>query len=292
MMSRTLIPYFQASTMSDDGGPNIFTSQALARFPGFVEDGDRAIGLDLAKEMDPSSGNRQRIGQLQDLFGSQAMNAFVPLCLLRSHLVQKRWCILGHIPIDEGWTGTTDLCEGGEASALPKGARPQAVQFFDLAIVLGLSDRQEDQFDAQRQTQPYELPEDARRFVPAAEGSIVVELQKVRDSQGFPSVEAVCPNRLVAFVDGNRLRASACAQIQCMKGIDLETLFEIPACPIQRMQSARHHLQGFGEVCPSRLDRSGNQTTLAQYSFDGGERRQGFVSHYFAYLAPDRSSTD
>ena len=73
-------------------------------------------------------------------------------------------------------------------SAFPEGMAPQAVQFFDFAIVLGLGHGQEDQFDAQRQTQSNELPENARCFVPAAEGRIVVELQKLRDSQGFPTV--------------------------------------------------------------------------------------------------------
>jgi len=210
MLSRTLIPNFQASAMSNDRRPNIFTSQALAHFPGFVEESDGALGLDLANEMDLSRGNVQGIGQVQDLFGSQPTNAFVPLCLLRSRLVQKRWCILRHIPLNEGGARATDLCEGGEVSALPKRMSPQAVQFFDFAIVLGLGDGQEDQFDAQRQTQPHELPENARRFVPAAEGRIVVELQKVRDSQGFPGVESVGPDRLVTFVGGNGLCASAC----------------------------------------------------------------------------------
>lgn len=210
MMSRTLIPNFQASAMSNDRRPNIFTSQAFAHFPGFVEESDGAIGPDLANEMDPSSGNAQGIGQLRDLFGRQTTNAFVPLRLLRSRLVQKRWCILRHIPIDKGWARTTNLCEGGEVSALPKSVPPQAVQFFDFAIVLGLGHGQEDQLDAQRQTQPHELPENARRFVPTTEGSVVVELQKVRDSQGFPGVESVRPDRLVAFVGGDGLGACAC----------------------------------------------------------------------------------
>jgi hypothetical protein len=90
--------------------------------------------------------------------------------------------------MDEGWTGTIYLSERSELSAFPKGVSPQAVQFFDFAIVLGLGNGQEDQFDAQRQTQPNELPENARRFVATAEGRIVVELQKLRDSKGFPGL--------------------------------------------------------------------------------------------------------
>lgn len=209
MMSRPLIPNLQASAMGNEGSPNIFTSQMLAHLPGFVEEGDRAIRLDLAKEMEPSSCNRQGIGQMQDLFGSQTTNAFVMLCLLRSSVVQERRCILRHIPIDEGWTGATNLREGGEVSAFPEGVPPQTIQFFDLAVAFGLRDRQEDKFDAQKQTQPHELPEDARRFVAATKGGIVVQLQKLRDPKGFPRMKRVRPDCFVAFVGGNGLRASA-----------------------------------------------------------------------------------
>ena len=195
--------------MSNEGRPNIFTGQALADLPRFVKNGNRAIGLDLANEMDPSRGNRQRILQRQGLFGAQATNGFVLLCFSGSRIDQDWRYILRHIPMDEGRTGAMDLSEGGEPSAFPESVSPQAVQFFDFAIALGLGNRQEDKFDAQIQTQPNELPEDARRFVAAAESGIVVELQKLRDSQGFPGVYGVHPNCLVTFVGGNRLSASA-----------------------------------------------------------------------------------
>ena len=255
--------------MSNEGRLNIFTGQALAHLPRFVEDGDRAIQLDLANEMDASSRNRQGSGQMHDLFGSQTMNAFVPLCLLRRGVVQERQGMLGQIPMDEGRTDATDLSERGELSAFPKGASPQAVQFFDFAIALGLCDGQEDELDAQRQTQPNELPEDPRRFVATTEGGIVVELQKLRDSKGFPGVETVCPNRLVAFVGGNGLRASARVQIQGMKGVELGPVFEIPTGPIQSMQSARQRSQGFGKIRPGRLAGWCNQATPAQHALDG-----------------------
>ena len=90
--------------MSNNRSPNIFPCQTLAHFPGFVEDGDGAIGLDLANEMDPSSGNRQGIGQMRDMLGGQARKCFATLRLLRRGVDQKRWYILGHIPLDEGWT--------------------------------------------------------------------------------------------------------------------------------------------------------------------------------------------
>lgn len=191
--------------MSNDRSPNIFACQTFADFPRFVEDGDGAIGLDLANEMDPTSGNWQGIGQMRNPSGSQAMKYFATLRLLRRGVDQKRWYILGQIPMNEGWTAAANVSEGGEVSALPERMTPQAVQFFDFAVVLGLCDRQEDQFDTQIQTQSHELPENTRCFVPAAEGRIVVELQKLRDSKGFPGLQAMFSDRFVAFVEGNGL---------------------------------------------------------------------------------------
>lgn len=77
-----------------------------------------------------------------------------------------------------------------------------------------------------------------------------------------------------------------------MKGIDLETLFEVPARPIQGMQSTRHDLQGFGEIHPSRLEGFGDQSMLTQYPFDRGERRQRFACNHVAQLAPNGPCTD
>ena len=71
--------------------------------------------------------------------------------------------------------------------------------------MLGLCDRQKDEFDTQIQTQANELPKNARCFVSAAEGGIVVELQKLRDSKGFPGLEAVFLDRFDTFVQGNGL---------------------------------------------------------------------------------------
>ena len=56
-------------------------ARRLLTFQRFVEEGDRAIGLDLANEMDATSGNWQGIGQMRDLFGSQTMKCFAtPAC--------------------------------------------------------------------------------------------------------------------------------------------------------------------------------------------------------------------
>jgi hypothetical protein len=103
---------------------------------------------------------------------------------------------------------------------------PQTVQLFDFAIAFGFGDRQEDKFDTQIQTQPNKLAEDARRFVTATrtgppwpeardmgKSSVVVELQKPRDSQGFPSLKTVPNHSLAAFVGSDRLRAGSRMQI-------------------------------------------------------------------------------
>jgi hypothetical protein len=95
--------------MRNDRNPYIFSCQTLAHLPSFVEDSDGAIRLDLANEVEPSSCNRHGLGQMQDLFGSQTTNVFALLCLLRRDIAQEWWCMIGHIPMDEGRTGATNL---------------------------------------------------------------------------------------------------------------------------------------------------------------------------------------
>ena len=107
---------------------------------------------------------------------------FAALCLFGCHPA-KAGRVVGQIPPDERETGAFDLLHRGKAMAFPKGwPTPQAIEFFDFAIALGLGDWQEDQFDAQKQTQAHELSENARVFVAATKRGIVVELQKLRDS--------------------------------------------------------------------------------------------------------------
>ena len=107
MLSRTLIPDFQASAGGDDRRPHVLAGQALAHLPGFVEHRDRAVGFDLANEMNPSGGQRQRIRQVGYLGGGQAVLGFAALCLSGRVLAQQRRRILGHIPVDKGRTGPT-----------------------------------------------------------------------------------------------------------------------------------------------------------------------------------------
>jgi len=61
-------------------------------------------------------------------------------------------------------------------------AAPQAIELFDLAIAFWFGHRQENQFDAEVQAQPHELAEDPRGFVAATKRGVVVELQKVWNS--------------------------------------------------------------------------------------------------------------
>lgn len=77
-----------------------------------------------------------------------------------------------------------------------------------------------------------------------------------------------------------------------MKSVDLGSVFEIATGPIQSMQCARHHLQGFGKIHSLRRVGFGNQAPPAQHALDGRERRQGFLATHFAQLASDRTCTD
>ena len=59
-----------------------------------------------------------------------------------------------------------------------------------------------------------------------------------------------------------------------MKGIDLETVFEIPTGPIQSVQCAGHHPQGFGKVRSGSRVGADHQATPVHHSLDGRERRE------------------
>src|SRR5574341_607715 len=168
-------------------------------------------------------------------------------------------------------SGLTHASKRSKSSSLPKGVRPQAIQLFDLAIAFGFGDGQKDQFDAQVQTQSHKLPEDARYLVAATKSGIVVELQKLRDSQGFPSVETMPDHGLAAFVGRNGLRTGAGMQVQGVKRIDLAPVFEIATRPIQRMQDSIECPHGLRHVSRAGLARPGNQVTLLQDAVDRGQ---------------------
>src|SRR3990172_4176444 len=212
MMSGTLIPDFQAAAMGDHRCPHVLARQAFAYLPGFVEYRNRTIGLDLTNEMDTSSSDGQGLRHVGHLIGRQAPFGFAALRLLGGHIGQEGRRVGRHIPAHKGWAGTAYSAERRKPAALPEGMPPQAVQLFDLAIAFGFGDWQKDKFDAEVQTQPDELPEDAWGFVAATEGGVVVELQKVRDSQGFPGVPAMSDDGGAAFVGGDGLGARPRAQ--------------------------------------------------------------------------------
>jgi len=293
MLSRRLIPDFQSSTMGDQRSPNIFACPPLADLPGFVEDGDGAIGLDLANEVNLSICNWKRIWQLADLSSRQMMKGFVLLRFLWGGVAQEGRHIIGQVPLDEDRTGTADLCERAEVSSLPKSMSPQTIELFDLAIALRLADGQEDELDPQTQTQPHELTKNARRLVTPAKGGIVVQLQKLRDSKGNPGMQAVGSHCLASLVGGDCLRTGAGAQVQCMKCIHLQTVFEIPTRPIQRLQGSRQDRQRFRKIS-TRIHLAGSvrQVPRLQYALDGRQRRQPFACAHSAQFATDGACPD
>ena len=291
MLARTLIPDFQSSAMSDNRYPDILASQAFAHVPTLIKDRNGTIRLDLSNEMNPSRGDGQRVWQVGYLSRRQMARGFVALSLRRCHIAQPGRRIIGQRPLDKGRPGAGHVSQRREAAARPEGVRPQAVQFFDLAIAFRFGDGQEDQFEAQVQTQSDELPEQTRDFVTATKRGIVVELQKVWNSQGFPSVQRMAGDGLAPLVGGNRLRTRARTEVQGMKRINLGTRFEIATRPIQRVQRALDRGQGFWKISGGGGRPRGHQVVRAQHPADGG-RRGRLWTQDLAQFAPDRPGTD
>jgi hypothetical protein len=184
------------------------------------------------------------------------------------------------------------LREGAKALSVPEGARPQAIQLFDVAIAFGFGHWQENEFEADVQTQAHKLSKDARHLVPAAEGGIVVELQKVRDSQRFPAPQEVRDHRRRTLVAGNGLRTGAGMQVERVEGIDFGAVFQIAAGPVRRVQNARDVLARDGKVGRPRCAGRARQTLLAHDPLDRGTRRGAMAQTEFLQLASNGASPD
>lgn len=158
--------------MRGEGGPDVASGPAFANPPGLVEQREAAFGIDAADEVDTPGCDRQTIGQRRDLALGEAARPFGLLGALWRGRSQSGWRVAGVIPVHEAQAGART---GGDA----------AEELLDVAIALGFARWQEDQFDAEVQGQSHELTEDPWDFVAAVEGGVVVELQEVRNPQGF-----------------------------------------------------------------------------------------------------------
>src|SRR6266542_1311929 len=287
MVCRALIPDLQPARVGRDGGPDVLASQTLAYAPGLVEDRNRAIGCDAAQEMDPTGRDWQRLGQMRDLVRCQVAPGFAALSGLGSALAEFGWGIVGHVPMHKLRAGSGDTAHRTEATFVEEGVAPQPVQLLDVAVAVGLGHRQENQLDAHRQAQPHELTENPRDLVAATEGSVVVELQKVRDSQPFPGFQHMADQRGGALVGRDRLGQAARVQIESMKGIDLGAIVQIATGPIERVHNACDRRQRAGTISRARCGQRPGQTRLVQHAFDRRQRWQLSAQFQLAQFAPD-----
>src|SRR5581483_781148 len=151
-------PDLELVPMCCEGSPDIVTGQRFRKRPQFVEDTNRAVGLDMANEMDAACSDRQKRRQRAPQRAGEPGPVFGTLPLGGSLAVQSWRTRVVHVPLDEAGTLPTDLGKTPEVRTFPKGwPTPQPLELFDLPVVLRLGKRQEDQFDASIQTQPRKL---------------------------------------------------------------------------------------------------------------------------------------
>ena len=262
--------------MRREGSPAIVASQCLGHAPEFVEDADRAVGLHMTNEMHASRCDRQGGREAAALGGGKPGPVLGALALRRGHALQGRRTVVVHIPLEETRTLTADVAKAAKAMAWPKGwALPQPVQLFDLKIVFGFSERQKDQFDADVQTQPRELPHHALDFVAPPEEGVVVELQKARNALVLPGCQDVSLGGPQLFGAGQGLRQGAGAQIEGVEGVDLGAARQIPAGPVQRIQAACHLLAWGWKVRSGMPGLRGQQGGLLQSPVNSRSRGHG-----------------
>ena len=220
-------PDLERVPMCGDGCPHIVTSQRFGNGPQFVEETNRAVGLDVANEMDAASRDRQKRRQRAPQRACELRPRFGALPLGGSLAVQSRRTRVVHVPLDEADTLPTDLRKAPEVMAFPKGwPTPQPIELFDLAVVLRLGKRQEDQFDSHIQTQPSKLSHHAGDFVAATEDDIVVEVQKARNAVALPGIQDMHLSDRQLFGPSQGSVKGTRTQIEGVESIDLGASFQ------------------------------------------------------------------
>src|SRR5262245_8530464 len=165
-----LVPEANRLLLNIDRRADIFTTPHQSEPPDLVQHFDRSCRVDLAQEMNPSSGERQ--APLGDQMTHGATQQ--PHSRATSHLTGRlaaycRWVVMVHIPAPEDRGLGFDLGNRGELVPRPKGADPQRVKTFDLVVALGFVEGREQRLDPTKQTEAYDLTEHKRMGVSATE---------------------------------------------------------------------------------------------------------------------------
>ena len=185
-----LVPEADTLLLGVDRCAHIFTTPPQSEPPHLVQHLDRSCAVDLAHEMNSSSG--QRHTPLRD----QMPQASVQQSHTRaaSHLsgrlaIERGRVVMVHVPTSEDRGLGLDFGNRGELVARPEAADPHRVKVFDLKVAFGFVERREQRLDPTEQTAAHDLTEDESMGVSATKCAFVVELLQAGQPQLCPAVQ-------------------------------------------------------------------------------------------------------
>src|SRR5215212_976996 len=225
----------QPPTMCTYRRPDILMRQAPADLPGLAQKTDRPVNRHTPHKMQPSCRDWQSRRHPAGLALAQPHTLNLALCLGWCHPIQARWSIHRCVPIHKHALPSHHITDRAKVIAFPELLRPQAIDPFHHRIALGFTWRQKDDFNPQVQAQPNHTPQPALGSFATSKGSIIVQIQAVRQAQRLPGGEQMGAHTCDRFIRSDGLVERAGFQIHCMKNKDLGATLQIACNPITRV---------------------------------------------------------
>ena len=125
------------------------------------------------------------------------------------------------------------LCLGTKIPITPEplGTKEPAIvsviEALHGSIAPRFSDRDKDNFDSERKTEPKDDAERTGMAIAAPKAEFVVELKEVGDAQGFPAADQAQSDRSVVFVPLGMDKDPVTVKIDHMEGIEAAVVFDI-----------------------------------------------------------------
>src|SRR3972149_2712344 len=241
--------------------------------PLLIQHFNRALRTHTPNEMDAPRHNRRLVGDgLPERF-SQSIAWPPTLTIARCLPIQFGRLVLVHIPPLKLRREILCRFHRIEMNLLPHRLIPYPMQPFHIAVAFRFAHRNEDGFDANVQTQTYDLSKMMWHSATAIKRGIVVHLQTLRNPPCFPDFFEVGGHALLRLVRKNRLDASARFQIDDMKDIHFRAPVQKSLCTIHCLDRVR---RGWARLGIERFCLRGSAafeyTRYAQHSLDSRDR--------------------
>lgn len=272
--------------------PDIFATQPLGDFPFLLQEIDFAPIINSADEMQASLSQPQLLSQLLD-FSLCQFATFDATAGLFHRQSRQCWRCVVFIPKEKLPTLALKRLDRSEVIAIPKTVCPKMIDAFDDGVALRLAGRNEQQLNPQKQRQPHKMAKNSWLFAQSGEGCVIVELQKVGQSQDPTSLHEMAGERHCGFVSATALAKRLGVEVNRVKDEELVATRDPARRPITSIIGAVARQSGRGIEGRSRPDRLAcQQTSPLEPTIDGRDGWQPPDETMNAQLLTDRSCAD